>query len=424
MVLIYILSLIPVIIWAFIEPLSLRFLNANTITTSIGQIFGLVGMVLFSVNLILAGRFKIIDKYFKGLDKVYIKHSKIGSIAFSLILFHPLFLVVKYLSISVREAGLFFVPFLDMPVTWGIISLSLMILLIVLTLYIKLKYNVWKMSHKFMTVAFFFGIVHVMTISSDISRSNLLNYYMLSLAFIGLAVSFHQAFLNKFLAKKFKYMIKSVSSLNGDIVEVEMEPKDEKMVFKPGQFAFFTFYDKEVGTESHPFSISSGNEEGSLKITVKNLGDYTSLLKKLKTNDGVSIDGPYGSFSYKTVSSKNQIWIAGGIGITPFLSMAKSLDNDYSIDLYYSVKEDKEAVYLKTLEDISQKISNFKFNLWVAKDKGYINGDSVLDMSKGLDSKDIFLCGPPMFMESLKNQFVSLGVDVRKIHYENFSLFN
>lgn len=429
MFVIVILSIIPVIIWVFMEPLGLRFLNLNTFTTSLGQVLGLVGMVLFSVTLILAGRLKFLDKYFKGLDKVYSNHHKFGAIAFSFLLFHPLFLVVKYITISIREAGLFFVPFINMPITWGIISLTLMIIFLSLTFYVNLKYHIWKMSHKFMTVIFVFAILHAFFISSDISRNSLLKYYILSLAFVGLAVSIHQVFLGKFLAKKYKYKIKSINELNRDIVEIEMEPFNKKMIFSPGQFAFFKFLGGGVTSESHPFSISSTSEENNLKITVKNLGDFTSLLNNLpdrqaglKINDEVLIDGPYGNFFYRKTSNKNQIWVAGGIGITPFLSMAQNLDNEYNVDLYYSVGENKEAVYLNNLQEISQKNDKFRFNLWDVKEKGYITGGLVSDLSNGLDSKDIFLCGPPSFMESLKNQFISLGIDTKKIYYENFSL--
>jgi predicted ferric reductase len=416
-----VLSLIPVVIWAFMEPLGLRFFDLNSVTTGLGQICGLVGMALFSINLILSGRFKFLDKYFKGLDKVYANHSKIGSIAFSLILFHPLFLVVKYLAISTQEAALFFVPFTNAPITWGIISLVLMIILMCLTFYFKIKYNIWKISHKFMVMVFLFAIFHTLVISSDISRNGLLRYYILILAIVGLAVSIHQAFLNKFISKKFKYKVKNVNKLNESVTEIEMEPLKRKMNFNPGQFAFFSFLSGWVSSESHPFSISSSAKENNLKITVKNLGDYTDIIKNLKLNEKVSIDGPYGNFSYKNVQSKNQIWVAGGIGLTPFLSMAKSIENGYNVDLYYSVKEGKEAVYLRTIHDIAQKNPDFKFNLWITSERGYINGGAIASMSKSLAGKDIFLCGPYIFMESLKNQFVSLGVDINKIHYESFS---
>lgn len=423
MFIVVILTLIPVIIWAFMEPLGLRFLDLNSAATSLGQIVGLIGMALFSINLILAGRFKFLDKYFRGLDKVYQHHKDIGLISFSLLLLHPLFLVFPTLSISIRQAALFFVPFVNMPITWGIISLISMIVLISLTIYAKIKYHIWKISHKFMLIVFAFAILHTLVITSDVTRSSLLNYYILTLAFIGLAVSFNQAFLNKFLSKKFTYKVKKVSKINENIIEIEMEPLTKKMIFNEGQFAFFSFFCEKVTDESHPFSISSGSGENSLKITVKNLGDYTSFLENLKLNDEVIIDGPYGNFSYKNVPSKKQIWIAGGIGITPFLSMARNLENIYTIDLYYSVKEEREAVYQKSFQDILQNNQNFRYNLWITKDKGYINSDVISSMSNGFLDKDIFLCGPSSFMESLKNQFVSKGVNLDRIHYENFSLF-
>ncbi|MFA6251389.1 MAG: ferric reductase-like transmembrane domain-containing protein [Candidatus Paceibacterota bacterium] len=421
MPIIVILSIIPVIIWIFLEPIGSRFSDLNSITTSLGQILGLVGMTLFSINLILAGRLKILDKYFRGLDKVYMNHSRIGALAFSLTLFHPILLVVKVASFSIRDARLFFVPFLNMPVTWGIISLFLMIVLISLTFYIKLKYQVWKMSHKFMTFAFAFAVLHVLFIQSDVARSSLLRYYILILAFVGLAISIRQAFLNKFLSQKFKYKIINIKELNKEIIEIEMEPVKNKMTFQPGQFAFFSFLGEEIPSESHPFSISSSETENNLKIIAKNFGDFTNQLKNLKIGDNISIDGPYGGFSYKKTTNKNQIWIAGGIGITPFLSMTQTLESDYNVDLYYSVKENNEAVHVEDLQNIRNQHPNFQFNLWNAKDNGYINGGLVSHLSKGLDSKDIFLCGPPLFMENLKNQFLALGVDSKRINYENFS---
>ena len=312
-----------------------------------------------------------------------------------------------------------------MPVTWGIISLALMIILLSFTFYIRIKYNIWKFSHKFMTVAFLFGVIHTFMINSDISRNHFLSFYIFGLAFIGLFIVIRKAYFEYVSnSKKFNYKVKNVISLNKDIIEIEMEPLVKKMIYTSGQFAFFNFFGTNVSSESHPFSLSSSSTDNNLKITVKNLGDYTSLLSNLKINDGVLVDGPYGNFSYKNVTSKNQIWIAGGIGITPFYGMAQALDSGYNIDFYYSVKESGEAVYVKELQDISAKNPNFKFNLWSAKEKGYINAGVVANLSGGYKDKDIFFCGPPMLMESLKDQFVSLGVDVSNIHYENFSFFD
>jgi predicted ferric reductase len=404
------------------EPLGFRFSDLGAITTSLGQIFGLVGMVLFSITLILAGRYKFLDKFLKGLDKVYHNHHKLGAIAFILLLFHPLFLVVRYAMMSIHDAGLFFIPFINMPITWGIISLILMIIFLGITFYTRLKYQIWKFTHKFMTLAFFFAVFHTLVISSDVSRSNLLRYYILLFALAGLFSISRKVFFDQLPINRYRYKVKNINQLNQDVVEVEMISLNKKMIFAPGQFAFFKFKSGKVSSESHPFSISSSTSENNLKIIVKNLGDYTNLLKKLRVNDGVLVDGPYGNFSYKKIKNKNQIWIAGGIGITPFLSMAKTLESDYKVDLYYSVKGNKDAIRVGDLQEVARRNPNFRYKLWVTNDNGYIKLEIISKMSGSLNDKEIFLCGPSGFMESLESQFISLGINAKKIHYENFSL--
>jgi predicted ferric reductase len=254
MIVIFILSLIPIVIWTTILPLPLRFSDFISATTSVGQILGLLGMTLYSINLILAGRLKILDKYFKGLDKVYAHHRIIGTIAFSMLLFHPLFLVAKYVTFSLQEAALFFIPFIgSLSVTWGILSLMLMIILLSITFYTKIKYNIWKFSHKFMTIAFLFAVIHTFMISSDVSRNNFLRYYVLTLAVLGLVIIFRKAYLNQTLVGEFKYKVSEVKDLGNEIVSIDMTPIKEKITFTSGQFVFVSFHDKNIGSESHPF---------------------------------------------------------------------------------------------------------------------------------------------------------------------------
>lgn len=417
-----VLAFFPVIRWAIISPLSYRFLNLAETMTSFGQIAGLLGMSLFSVNLILSSRLKFLDKYFYGLDKVYNQHHIIGAISFCLLLFHPLFLVVQYAQFSLRSAALFFLPLSSQAVNFGIYSLFLMIVLMIFTFYIKLKYQQWKFFHKFMVVTFMFSVVHVFFVSSDISRDNILRIYVLGLAVIGLVAGFWRAFLIKKINNNFEYEIVRVAMLKPDVVEIEMAPKGKAMEFEAGQFVFMSFSSKAVEPEAHPFSISSAPEENNLRVTVKALGDFTGEMKNLKIGDKVSVEGPFGKFSYQEVSDKNQIWIAGGVGITPFLSMAKSLKgNNYKIDLYYSVKSKEEIIAKEELEDIALSRKNFRVIFWCVDEKGYLSASEISKISGDLENKDIFLCGPPAFMESLRGQFINLKADKDRIHWEKFN---
>lgn len=415
------LVIIPVVRWALMIPLNYRFIDLSAIMTSFGQITGLAGMAMFSISLILGARLKLLDKYFFGLDKAYQNHHIIGAVSFSLLLFHPLFLVFRHIQFSLRDAALFFLPSENWARNFGIMSLFFMVALMVLTFYVQLKYQRWKLSHKFMVFVFALAILHALLVSSDISRDSFLRFYILGLSAIGLGSGIWRSFSPQLLNKNFDYEIVKITPMHSELIEIEMAPIGEKISFESGQFAYFSFTSRKVGGESHPFSIASAPCADNLKIAVKALGDFTRDMKEINIGDRVSLEGPFGSFSYKKASNKNQIWIAGGIGITPFLSMARNLDEGYNVKLFYCVGSPEEAVFLDELLKISSTNKNFNAAGWYSDESGRLNGEIVSELSGGLQDKDIFLCGPPMFMKSLNEQFGKMKINKDRIHWENFN---
>lgn len=419
------LSLIPVVIWALMEPLALRFSGMTAAATSLGQLAGLVGMVLFSINLILSSRLKFFDRLFFGINRMYDLHQWLGAIAFSLILFHPLFLVVKFLQFSLYAAALFLLPGRDPAITMGIFALLGMILLMALTFYIKIRYNTWRMFHKFMNIVFVFAILHVVLIPSDISRSPLLKTYILSLALIGLCTGIYRSFLRKYFGRDWEYRVTGVLALNDQVVELEFEPVDQAMSFKAGQFVFVRFPGGGIGNEIHPFSIASAPGRSGFKMIAKSLGKFSSKLPLLKVGSRAVIEGPFGYFSHHNASNKSQIWLAGGVGITPFMGMAESLKNDrqYAVDLYYCTKNEAEAVLTDRLGQLSKENNSLRVFPWYSDTAGRLNGQKIQELSKGLEGKDIFICGPAGFADSLVGQLCDLGVATRNIHLEKFNLW-
>lgn len=418
-----ILSLLPVVFWYFSKPINGRFINLTTTLTSLGQIFGLVGMAIFALNLVLGARLRFLEHYFGGLNRIYIFHHIFGSIAFILLLFHPLILAIKFAQVSIRNAALFLLPSADWSINFGIIALLLMMLSLVLTFFVKLPYQVWKFSHKFLGFAFFFAALHSFFIQSDISRDLMLRFYMFVLSSAGIIAFVYRAILAKFLVKYFEYVVENVKILAENVVEIEMRPKNKRMNFVPGQFVFVSFVGDNISAESHPFSISSAVPEKNLKLVIKSLGDYTSQLKNLTPGTLAKIEGPFGRFSYQNFENKNQIWIAGGIGITPFLSMARSLENfEYQIDLYYCVNREKEAIFLEELLKISLQNPNFRVIPFYSEKQGFINANIIQEISGDLFRKEILLCGPPAMIKNLKEQFLKLKVARKNIHSEEFQL--
>lgn len=441
-----ILSTAPLLIWS-VAPYSFdkRFLangvfDPKLTMTSLGQALGLVGMAMFSLNFALSARLKWMESFFGGMNKIYIAHHILGGLAFILLLLHPLFIVGRYVVDGGAALGAMLVSFVAHPACyvhlrffapecstlWGVVGLALMIVFLYITFFVKLPYQTWKLTHQFLGLAFFFGALHVLTIPSDVAVVVALKYYMFALIAIGFLGIFYRTLLGFIFVPRVEYVVSDVQQINKNIVEIRLLPKHPKrrIIHKPGQFVFVGFPDVTGLQEVHPFSISSSPDNNHLTLGVKALGDFTSRLRELQPGMRAIIEGPFGRTSYVYYPRKEHIWIAGGIGITPFLGMARSLrqDDGYKVDLYYSAATAEDAAFDAELRDIARKNPNFRLIPWYGQEKGFLNAEAIVKESQGVIGKEIFLCGPPPMMKALREQFMKWKVPVRRIHSEEFAL--
>jgi predicted ferric reductase len=421
---IWILCIVTVLLWGISLPFSDRFMTVGVTFTSLGQISGLLGTVLFSISMILATRLEIFEDLFDGTNRVYIVHHKISGISLILLIVHPIALCIKYLSMSVQSTLLFFLPGDNWSINYGITSLLLMVTLLILTYYINLPYQIWKFSHKFLGLAFFLGGIHGVLVTSDISRDPLLRTHMLVLIGFGILGYLWRTVFGKWLVPKFHYTVQNITPLNDSIVELVLIPSSEKqLIYTPGQFIYVSFHTKGISGESHPFSISSAPNPKNVTLLIKALGDYTNWISKIPIGARAEIEGPYGRFSYMYHMNMNQLWIAGGIGITPFLSMARTLGaTPVSIDLYYCVRNGEEAVYLSELQAHTERVPGFRVIPWYTKTYGRLTGDIITKTSGDVHIRDAFICGPPALMRAMKKQLIYIGVPQSRIHSEEFGM--
>lgn len=424
-VIIFLLVLIPILFWFMAEPVTNRFYDRNSILTSIGQLTALAGFALFAINLILSARFAWIQPYFAGLNKIYFLHHKLGTYAFIFLLIHPTMLVVKFFLFSSASGLNFMTPSLsDLPKLYGMIALGLMFVFLALTFWIKLKYENWRWTHKFLGATFFLGALHAFLIPSDVSWYPPLKIYILCLAGIALMAHLYHSWLARWLAPRYYYQVGAIDFYPPNIWEISLEPKGAKLKHRAGQFLFVEFVAEGIKKETHPFSISASPQSNRLRIAVKSLGDFTSDLGKLQVGDKAIVEGPYGIFCHDAARPKNQIWVAGGIGISPFLGMARSLreGDDYRIELIYAVSDNKEAVFLKELTEIARRIKYLRVIPHYSKTNGYFSVDSLKQYDINTKDKSVFVCGPPLMMKDLRKQFLATGVSKVDYFSEEFQI--
>jgi predicted ferric reductase len=417
------LSLLPLAFWYRIEPMSARLATRATTLQSLGQATGLAGIVLFASTVVLSSRLAFFEDYFGGMNRVYVAHHVCGSLTLVLLLFHPVALAAQYMTFSSHDAARLLLPSANWAINWGIFALLAMIGFVVLTLYVRIPYHVWEFSHRFLGPAFFLATLHAFTIHSEISRDAALRDYVLVLSIVAMSAYLYRTALGRWLVSRFEYRVESVRELNDRSVHIKMKPVGRPLPFLAGQFVFVDFHQPGISAETHPYSIASRPRDSGLEVVVRSLGDYTSRLKRLKPGALARVEGPFGRFTYHRYRNRDQIWIAGGIGITPFMSMVKTLENSgYNVDMYYGANNLNEAVFLEELVELSPSGANFRFFPFLADVHGFLSAAKVNEMSGGLGRKDIFLCGPPVMVRNLVRQFLQLGVPSTRIHSDEFAL--
>lgn len=423
---ILVISFMPAVLWLYLGPGTEELVDYESITHSLGELFGLVGMTMFALTFILSTRISWIEDVFGGLDKVYITHAILGGLALIFILAHPIFLVLKFVPSEIDLAASYLLPSSYWSVNFGIFALIGMIALIFITLFTKMKYHRWKFTHEFMGLMFALAVAHIFLVRNSIAQDNIFEGYFVYatvVSLIGLFGFSYSLFIKNRIFKNAVYSVRSIQK-DKDLFEITVVPEHKSISYKAGQFIFVRFYNNKISREAHPFSIASKSNADEIVLVVKKLGDYTSQLTHLKEGDRVSIEGPYGRFSYKEYSKRDQVWIAGGIGITPFLGMAQDIAQDSKLEgkvtLIYSVKNEDEIIGNSLFSEVSKKNPKFSFVPWVSSNNGRLTAKTIHDLGGRFKDKEFFFCGPSGFKDSLIASLVQQGISKSHIHEEVF----
>jgi predicted ferric reductase len=439
------LVLIPVALWATMSPLGPRFATLASASTNLAIALGLAGTASFALNLVLGGRLWFFEDLFGGLDRMYRVHQRNGRAAYLLLLSHVLLMIAASASESVSAALHLFIPSGNGAVFIGVAAFLLMTVAISLTLFALLEHEVFVWVQRSFGAIFVIAIFHIFRVPAVNAASRALTLYLAALALFGISAWIYRSVFGDVLVRRHVYTVTKVNRLADRVTEIAMQPVASSLHFLPGQFLYVTFQSRsmsedlhpvavsphrqtatltlrpgDIATQFHPFSITSSPHEPELSVAAKAVGDYTSAMRGLVPGDVARVEGPYGAFSYRKAPSRRQIWISGGIGITPFLSMAKELDAAYEVDLYYCTKSLPAAVFLNDLNAVANRHPSFRIIPFPEDVQGHITVRDVEQISEGFRNRDILICGPPAMIENLTDQFVTRGVPKRQIHFERF----
>ena len=406
------------------------------------QFSGILAIGVMSVAMILAVRPVIFESYLDGLDKMYRLHKWLGISALIIGVSHwlmakgPKWLVgLGWIERPTRGARSpipventlqnFFAGQRGFAESVGEWAFYLAAILLILALVKRFPYKHFFKTHCLLAVAYLALVYHSIVLIRFDDWSGILGATMGILFFAG-AISAGLVLCQRRFSKKrqVKGEISAIKHYQAiDFVTLSIKLNAPWKGHHAGQFAFLTLHKDEA---AHPFSFSSAwvnDANGSLEFTIKGLGDYTrTLATRSKIGDPVSVEGPYGRFIFEGKLPR-QIWIGGGIGVTPFLARLKALaaqTDGKTIDFFHTTTT-LEPEFISELERLSGA-AGITLHVLCDQRDGFLDAERLAKTIPDWQHADIWFCGPAGFGSALKKGLLEKGLPEKQFHQELFEM--
>lgn len=388
---------------------------------ALSQLLGGLALVGFGCLMILATRIRLLDSLFGGLDKAYVAHKWLAIVSVGLALAHVITLPRHQPQTADSALGSEVLAELGGPALVAFVVLSL-----VAVLAKKLKYESWKHVHAFMVVPYVVGLAHYLGLSSyDPWGLTPFSVWMGLVNVAGLSAAVYSVFWYERIGFPYSYKITGLRLVADRTVEITGRPLGRSLPNRPGQFVFVKVPERGFG--SHPFTISQATD-AQIEFAVKALGDQTSSLVAsaqphpsgpadgVRVGDTLRVSRAHGRFDF-TAGQPRQVWIAGGIGITPFLAFLRAgVPDQYSVDLFYSYAGD-EGAYVDELRSLAAP--HVRVHLVDTRTAPLLTAEKIAASVDLRDQVDVYFCGPGALRGALAKDLRALGA--RSFHAEEFA---
>ena len=422
------LIFLPLIIWAAF-PMPPR----REWWRDLSVMMGFIGLSIAGLQFLPTARIPFLSDVF-DLDGIYRAHHILSVLSVLMVFLHPVLLLVNnpYTLLLINP---FTAPWRAQA---GIIGLSALILIAITSVLrkeIKLDYNAWHWVHDLLAVGIaVFALIHLVKV----------NYYMaipamqvswIIQAVIWLGITIYVRVLKPLAIMKRPYKVSQIILEVPETWSIILKPKGHTgLNFKAGQVAWLNIDSSPFTLNRNPFSISGSTQQtNELRFTIKNAGDFTAGIGKLKGGETVYVDGPYGSFSIEDSRTRDGlVLIAGGIGAAPVMSILQTLadrKDKRPLCFFYGNYDDKTITFQKEIAGLEKSLNLSVTHVLetpskkLKSDSGFITQEILSrDLPKEYRKFYYFICGPLPMLEAMEKNLKALGVPSRQITSEKYEM--
>ena len=368
-------------------------------SVAFGLFIGAASIVLMAWSFVLTIRIRFLERFFGGLDSMYRVHRWAGSLAVVAMFWHTS--AEPEIEGGIRGASESLADQAEGLAETGELMLYGLVAISLLRWF---PYRWWRWTHKLLGIPFAFACWHFYTAEKTYANGSPWGIYFGSIMVIGLVTFLWRVIGRDAVAQGLKYEVERAES-DGTTLELTLQPKKTALDYHAGQFAILKIQEPGL-REPHAFTIASSPQSGKLNFFIRDLGDWTA---KLQTADLVGseviVEGPYGEFEpYGDDADGPTVWVAGGVGITPFLSAIDGLEPapaGHRPTLFYCVRhaEDATAIDILRVADAEGRIDL----VVVASSEGPRFSEATLREhfgDDGLRGAHIAACGPSALVDT------------------------
>jgi len=422
-----------VIVWLWVHGGNVFSVHGTgDLLTSLGRLTGLLGAYLALIQVLLLARLLPLERL-TGFDRLTVWHRLNGKACLYLVLAHVAFTTLGYAAndrISIpREVTALLTSYTGMVA--ATVGTILMVAVVVTSLVIvrrRLRYEAWYLIHLTVYAGIALAWVHQIPTGNELSANGAAATYWTALyvATLVLLVLFRLA-LPVYNAFRYGLRVGEVTVEGPGVVSLRLTGRRlDRLHARGGQFFLWRFLTRDRWWASHPFSLSAAPDGHSLRITVKDVGDFTGRIGAIAPGTRVIAEGPFGVFTAAARRRDAIVLIAGGIGITPIRAMVEDMPSGLAVALIYRAMVEDEVVFRDELDALAAA-RGVALSYVIGDHRGpegarLLSAAHLRELVPDIAAREVFVCGPPAMMRAVENNLRRVGVARDAIHTERFAL--
>ncbi len=418
----------PALVWIATAPMEPMWSHLSVVT-------GLLALSSLVCAAVLPSRIRSLNRAF-GIEGVIEVHRFLGVVTSVLVLAHLACVVaadpanVALLDVVVADRA----PRAAVGATAALVAL---VVLAVLRRRASLTYELWRWTHLGLAIAVLvLSALHVLWLDQLVLDPIMGPLLTLLVAIVLVVFGYRWAWRTLYDPST-EFVVRDVRRENPTVSTLVLEPRRRRYeasncwAFAPGQFAWIRL-DRSVMAQEHPFTIASSAHTDTTEFTIRHAGDFTRTIRRLPPGSPVWVDGPHGAFTNDRGECAGFVMIAGGVGVTPMMSMLRTAADrgdrrPYRLAVLAGSPED--LLFRDELADLRRYLDLDVTEVLRRPHQGWFGHTGEIDTGlmsvvlAGIDETadlDYFICGPPGLVTDAMGVLDALAVAPARVHTEQF----